>query len=142
MYKEFNNYYIKTLVRLSKDLGCYDEISNNIKVIFDCIKSIEKPFFPHVILGEMKFKSFSNKLSLKSKYLERITPQLARDIHTMILNEADYRKDIINFESMKSGIIGAISASGGKIVSATSTSTSLASFALRLSKRFPPRFFF
>lgn len=108
MYKEFNNYYIKTLVRLSKELGFYDEINNNIKVIFDCIKSIEKPFFPHVILGEMKFKSFSNKLSLKSKYLERITPQLARDIHTMILNEADYRKDIINFESMKSGIIGAI----------------------------------
>lgn len=108
MYKEFNNYYIKTLVRLSKDLGCYDEISDNIKVIFDCIKSTEKPFFPHVILGEMKFKSFSNKLSLKNKYLERITPQLTRDIYTMISKEADYRKDTVNFKSMEHGIIGAI----------------------------------
>ena len=62
--KKFNNYYIKTLVRLSKELGCYDEVNNNIKVIFDCIKSTEKPFFPHVILGEMKFNSFSQKMSL------------------------------------------------------------------------------
>ena len=108
MYKEFNNYYIKTLVRLSKELGCYDEVNNNIKVIFDCIKSTEKPFFPHVILGEMKFNSFSQKMSLKIKYLERITPQLACDIYTMISNEADYRKDIVNFEAMKSGIIDAI----------------------------------
>lgn len=108
MYKEFNNYYIKTLVRLSKELGFYDEVNNNIKVIFDCIKSTEKPFFPHVILGEMKFNSVSNKLLLKRRYLEQITPQLARDIYTMISKEADYRKDIVNFETMKYGIIDAI----------------------------------